>query len=84
MMKGLLGPQEAQSEIHNGKNFGKKKKESGSLSPSPPVCPHWDRLSKCLGPHINGYEVLSSQETLDSFCSHDKPFYSRATSAQRG
>ena len=32
MMKGLLGPQEAQSEIHNGKNFGKKKRVWVSLS----------------------------------------------------
>lgn len=30
-MKGLLGPQGAQSEIHNGKNFGKKKSLGLSL-----------------------------------------------------
>lgn len=34
MMKGLLGPQEAQSEIHNGKNFGKKKKSLGLSLPA--------------------------------------------------
>lgn len=86
MMKGVLGPQEAQSDVHNGKNFEKKrkKKESGSLSVPAlqPALTGTGYLNALA--HINGYEVLSNQETLDSFCSHDKPFYTRGTRAQRG
>ena len=71
--------------MHNGKYFEKKKKkESGSLSvPALQLALTGTGYLNTLA-HINGYEVLSSQETLDSFCSHDKPFYSRGTGAQRG
>lgn len=56
MMKGLLGPQEAQSDIHNGKNFEKKSQGSFSVPALQPALTGTGYLDALA--HINGYEVL--------------------------